>query len=111
MLRVRESAISPVGALWKGVLSSGEYAIWDSPFLIPVGSVGEVDGKLAPSTFSSIDLSDQGNVLPLIHGPGQLKLHDETFNGTSFSTPFIAALYSPFGNYNIRNYIRTNDKL
>jgi len=105
LLRIRESSTSPVGALWKGTMSNGDYAIWDSPFLIPVGSVGEIDGKLAPSTFSSIDLSNKGNILPLIHGPGQLKLGDEVLNGTSFSTPFIAALYSPFGTFNIRNYI------
>ena len=85
--------------------SSSDQSIWDSPFLIPVGSVGELGAKLSPSPFSSIDISDQGHVSPLLLGPGQLDIGEGVLNGTSFSTPFIAALYSPFGSFNIKNYI------
>ncbi|MFT6658731.1 NADase-type glycan-binding domain-containing protein [Maritalea sp.] len=105
LLRIRRNSTSRYGTPWNGLRSNGDYAIWDSPFLIPVGSVGEIDGKLSPSVFSSIDMSNEGKVQPLIYGPGQLNLNGETFNGTSYSTPFIAALYSAFGTFNIRNYI------
>lgn len=105
LLRILRNSTSRYGEPWNGLRSSGDYAFWDSPFLIPVGSVGEIDGKLSPSAFSSIDLSNKGEVQPLIYGPGQLNLNGETLNGTSYATPFIAALYSPFGSFNIRNYI------
>jgi len=104
-LRIREASTTSFGPRWNGIRSNGDYAIWDSPFLIPVGAVGELGSKLSPSSFSSIDLSPSGEVQPLVHGPGQIDLDGKTLNGTSFATPFIAALYSPFGAFNIKNYI------
>lgn len=104
-IRVRKNWTYDAGPAWNGLRSSGDYAIWDSPFLIPVGSVGEDKGRLAPSAFSSIDKSNKGKTMPLVLGPGQIIVGKETHEGTSFATPFIAALYAPFSTQNISNVI------
>jgi hypothetical protein len=104
-IRVRKHLMYPEGPAWNGLRSSGDYAIWDSPFLIPVGSVGEQHGHLAPSVFSSIDRSNMDEIMPLVLGPGQVKIGEETFEGTSFATPFLAALYAAYGANNISNVI------
>ncbi len=104
-IRVRKNLMFDAGPAWNGLRSSGDYAIWDSPFLIPVGSVGEDRGHLVPSVFSSIDKSNKGKTMPLVLGPGQIKVGKEAFEGTSFATPFIAALYAPFSTHNISNVI------
>jgi hypothetical protein len=104
-IRVRKHGLRDAGPAWNGLRSSGDYAIWDSPFLIPVGSVGERHGHLAPSVFSSIDRSNMDKTMPLVLGPGQVIVGEETLNGTSFATPFIAALYATYGAQNISNVI------
>jgi len=109
IVRVIEVNTMPWDKPWNGLRSSTDWAIWDSPFVISVGSVGAWEGKLAPSGFSSIDISNQGEVVPLVLGPGQFFGEDgELFHGTSFSTPFLAALYAQAGSHNIRNYIEAS---
>lgn len=92
---------------FNGTDSLNAFSQFESPFLISVGSFGlDKAGQPAPSKFSSIGRTNSGEVAPQVIGPGQLKMDDgEVLNGTSFSTPFIAAMYSVFASYNIRDVI------
>ncbi|NVJ92364.1 MAG: SUMF1/EgtB/PvdO family nonheme iron enzyme [Methylocystaceae bacterium] len=94
-------------ALMNGQESLNVMSQIESPFIIPVGSFGQnKKGELTPSLFSSIGHTSDGQVSPLVLGPGQLKMENgEVMNGTSFATPFLAALYSVHASYNIKNYI------
>ncbi len=92
--------------IFNGLESLGAYAQQDSPFVVPVGSFGKNgDGELVPSKFSSIGHTNTGEIAPFVLGPGQLELDGEILSGTSFATPFLAAMYSIFADYNIRNVI------
>lgn len=93
-------------ALLNGQESMGIMAQFESPFLTVVGSFGQdKSGHLQPSNFSSIGHTNTGQIGPHILGPGQFLIDGKQINGTSFATPFIAALYSVFGSYNIKNVI------
>ncbi len=78
----------------------------ESPFIVSVGAFGMGEnGGLEPSLFSSIGHSYSGELVPHILGPGQVVVEGSTLNGTSFATPFVAALYAKFASYNIKNFI------
>jgi|GEM_PF-3455293 hypothetical protein len=82
---------------------------YESPFLISVGAFGMgKEGRLEPSLFSSIGHTQTGSVSPHILGPGQLVLNDKKIRGTSYATPFIAALYTTMASYNIKNVIEAS---
>jgi hypothetical protein len=95
---------------WKGVFNGRQSLStetqYESPFLISVGSFGlNQNGRIEPSVFSSIGSTYLGEISPHILGPGQVNLDGETLDGTSFSTPYIAALYANYATQNIKNVI------
>lgn len=91
---------------FNGLESLGLYAQQDSPFIISVGGFGKNGAGPVPSAFSSIGHTNTGGIGPLVAGPGQLDMGGgEILNGTSFATPFIAAMYSIFADYNVRNVV------
>jgi hypothetical protein len=78
----------------------------ESSFLISVGAYGLGDnGKLKPSSFSSIGQGYNGSLLPHVIGPGQFILDGKVKNGTSYAGPFIAGLYAKYAAFNLKNYI------
>lgn len=78
----------------------------ESPFFISVGAYGLAeDGKLKPSSFSSIGQGYNGSLLPHVIGPGQFILDEKVRNGTSYAGPFIAGLYAKYAAFNVKNYI------
>ncbi|NOX73186.1 MAG: hypothetical protein GXP03_06055 [Alphaproteobacteria bacterium] len=102
-------------AILNGQESMGIMAQYESPFLTVVGGFGkDSSGRLQPSNFSSIGHTNTGQIGPHILGPGQFLIDGKPLSGTSFATPFIAALYSTFADYNVKNVIEataTKEKL
>jgi hypothetical protein len=99
------------GGIYNGLESLNVFSQYESPFLITVGSFGlGKSGALEPSLFSSIGHTNTGQIGPDILGPGQLLVDGEEYSGTSFATPFIAALYSAFADYNIKNVIEESSR-
>ncbi len=87
---------------------SGELALKESPFIVTVGSYGMgKDDKLVPSSFSSYTKTIDGELLPHILGPGQLKFGEKKIQGTSFSSPFISSFYAKYSGYNIKNLVES----
>jgi hypothetical protein len=95
--------------------SLGIMAQYESPYITVIGGFGrDSSERLQPSNFSSIGRTNSGEIAPHILGPGQFLIDGKPLNGTSFATPFVAALYSAFADYNIKNVIQataTKDKL
>jgi len=91
---------------YNGQESLNAYSQYESPFLISVGSFGkDKSGALAPSIFSSIGHTNSGKIAPHVVGPGQLNFEGEVLRGTSYATPFMAAMYSVYADYNIKNVL------
>jgi hypothetical protein len=89
-----------------GQESLGIMAQYESPYVTVIGGFGrDSSERLQPSNFSSIGHTNTGQIGPHILGPGQFLIDGKPLNGTSFATPFMAALYSSFADYNIKNVI------
>jgi hypothetical protein len=89
-----------------GLQTTNAYLHRENPFAIFVGSFGRTSsGALAPSAFSNIGTAADGRLIPHVLGPGQLVLDGRPTNGTSFSSPFITALYATRVGYNFKNLI------
>jgi tetratricopeptide (TPR) repeat protein len=100
------SSVGTHKGFFNGLESLNAFSQWESPFLITVGSFGkDAEGKPTPSHFSSIGHTTTGELGPNILGPGQLLIDGEDWNGTSYATPFLAALYSTFANFNVKNFM------
>ncbi|MCJ8324161.1 MAG: hypothetical protein HRU29_15890 [Rhizobiales bacterium] len=107
--------IGGAGGLFNGQESLNVFSQYESPFLISIGAFGmSENGELEPSLSSSIGHTNTKQIAPYLLGPGQIIIDGEKFRGTSYSTPFVAAMYAPFMSYNIKNYIEATtsfDKL
>lgn len=89
-----------------GLQTTNAYLHRENPFVVFVGSFGRTaSGALAPSRFSNIGTAADGRLLPHVLGPGQLTIDGRPTNGTSFSSPFITALYATRVGYNFKNLI------
>jgi len=81
-------------------------SIAENPFIVTVGAISRSrDGKAAPSPFSGWGTTRGGEIIPHIHGPGQINLDGEVLNGTSLSTPFVAAMLITANGYNPKNIL------
>ena len=95
-----------LGLYLNGLQSIPNHLLRDSPFLVTVGSFGvTANAKLSPSGFSNFGVRPDGAVAPDVLGPGQLLIDGRVRQGTSFATPFLAAIYSLSPGYNIKNLI------
>lgn len=98
----------PIGVAgdFNGLQTTNAYLFRENPFATYVGSFGRTaDGRLAPSRFSNIGTAPDGRLVPHLLGPGQLLIDGKPTNGTSFSSPFITALYATRVGYNFKNLI------
>ena len=81
-------------------------SVAENPFIVTVGAISRSrDGKAAPSPFSGWGTTREGGIIPHIHGPGQINLDGEVLNGTSLSTPFVAAMLITANGYNPKNIL------
>lgn len=83
-----------------------------SPYVISVGSFGRdpITKLPVPSDFSSI--SHHSEIMPMLHGPGELIIDNRVIQGTSFATPFIGAftaLRPVISPYNLMEGIASHD--
>lgn len=93
-------------AAFNGLQTTNAYLHRENPFVTYVGSFGRTaSGALAPSAFSNVGTTSDGRLLPHVLGPGQLLIDGRPTNGTSFSSPFITALYATQVGYNFKNLI------
>lgn len=91
---------------YNGLQTALTYMFRENPFAIYVGSFGKAAGRgYTPSSFSDIATGPDGKLIPHLLGPGQLRLDGKALNGTSFSSPFLTALYATRVGYNIKNLI------
>lgn len=98
----------PRGVLgdFNGLQTTNAYLFRENPFTTFVGSFGRVaGGRFSPSPFSNIGTAPDGRIVPHVLGPGQLLIDGKRTNGTSFSSPFITALYATQIGYNFKNLI------
>ena len=98
----------PIGVRgdYNGLQTALTYMFRENPFAIYVGSFGKAaSGGFTPSSFSDIATGPDGKLIPHLLGPGQLRLDGKELNGTSFSSPFLTALYATRVGYNIKNLI------
>jgi hypothetical protein len=98
----------PIGVLadFNGLQTTNAYLFRENPFSTFVGSFGRAaSGRLSPSPFSNIGTAPDGRIVPHVLGPGQLLIDGKPTNGTSFSSPFITALYATRVGYNFKNLI------
>jgi hypothetical protein len=98
----------PIGVIgdFNGLQTTNAYLFRENPFATYVGSFGRTaDGRLSPSRFSNIGTARDGRLVPHLLGPGQLLIDGKPTNGTSFSSPFITALYATRVGYNFKNLI------
>lgn len=105
-LRLGRQTRIHLGQDWNGHNSGSDLATWDSPFLVSVGSVGNMNGELRPTLFSSIDVSGSGEIVPLVMGPDQLEFGGIALRGTGNSAAVAAALYTIAGAHNVRNFVQ-----
>ncbi len=95
-----------VAADYDGLQTVPGYEYRDNPFVIFVGGFGKTaGGHLAPSSFSDIGRTAHGRLVPDVLGPGQLLIDGQEHDGTSFATPFLAALYATRVGYNLKNLV------
>ena len=91
---------------FNGLQTTNAYLSRENPFVTFVGSFGKAaGGRLAPSPFSNIGTAPDGRLTPHILGPGQLLIEGRKTNGTSFSSPFVTAMYATQVGYNFKNLI------
>ncbi|OFX03800.1 MAG: hypothetical protein A3D94_15955 [Alphaproteobacteria bacterium RIFCSPHIGHO2_12_FULL_66_14] len=91
---------------FNGLQTTNAYLFRENPFVTFVGSFGKAaGGRLAPSPFSNIGTAPDGRLTPHVLGPGQLLIEGRKTNGTSFSSPFITAMYATQVGYNFKNLI------
>lgn len=91
---------------FNGLQTTNTYLFRENPFVTFVGSFGKVaGGRFAPSPFSNIGIAPDGRLTPHVLGPGQLLIDGKPTNGTSFSSPFITAMYATQVGYNFKNLI------
>lgn len=91
---------------FNGLQTTNAYLFRENPFVTFVGSFGKVaGGRFAPSPFSNIGTAPDGRLTPHVLGPGQLLIDGRPTNGTSFSSPFITAMYATQVGYNFKNLI------
>lgn len=98
----------PIAVLadFNGLQTTNAYLFRENPFATYVGSFGRAaNGRLSPSPFSNIGTAPNGRLVPHVLGPGQLLIDGKRTNGTSFSSPFITALYATRVGYNFKNLI------
>jgi len=67
-------------------------------------------GALEPSLFSGIGHTNTEQIGPRCSRSRPTACDGEEYSGTSFATPFIAALYSAFADYNIKNVIEESSR-
>lgn len=91
---------------FNGLQTTNAYMFRENPFTTFVGSFGRAaGGRFSPSPFSNIGTAPDGRIVPHVLGPGQLLIDGRPTNGTSFSSPFITALYATQVGYNFKNLI------
>lgn len=91
---------------FNGLQTVNAYLFRENPFVTFVGSFGKVaGGRFAPSPFSNVGTAPDGRLTPHVLGPGQLLIDGRPTNGTSFSSPFITAMYATQVGYNFKNLI------
>jgi|GEM_PF-2260212 len=91
---------------FNGLQTTNAYLFRENPFTTFVGSFGKAaGGRFSPSPFSNIGTAPDGRIVPHVLGPGQLLVDGRPTNGTSFSSPFITALYATQVGYNFKNLI------
>lgn len=91
---------------FNGLRTTNAYLFRENPFVTFVGSFGKVGGgRFAPSPFSNVGTAPDGRLTPHVLGPGQLLIEGRPTNGTSFSSPFITAMYATQVGYNFKNLI------
>lgn len=91
---------------FNGLQTTNAYMFRENPFTTFVGSFGRAaGGRFSPSPFSNIGTAPDGRIVPHVLGPGQLLIDGKPTNGTSFSSPFITALYATQVGYNFKNLI------
>lgn len=91
---------------FNGLQTTNAYLFRENPFTTFVGSFGKATGgRFSPSPFSNIGTAPDGRIVPHVLGPGQLLVDGRPTNGTSFSSPFITALYATQVGYNFKNLI------
>lgn len=91
---------------FNGLQAANAYLFRENPFVTFVGSFGKAaGGRFAPSRFSSAGTAPDGRLTPHVLGPGQLLIDGKPTNGTSFSSPFITAMYATQVGYNFKNLI------
>ncbi|MBI3199270.1 MAG: S8 family serine peptidase, partial [Rhodospirillales bacterium] len=95
-----------VSADFNGLQTTNAYLFRENPFVTFVGSFGKAaGGRFAPSPFSNVGTAPDGRLTPHVLGPGQLLIDGKPTNGTSFSSPFITAMYATQVGYNFKNLI------
>lgn len=91
---------------FNGLQTTNAYLFRENPFVTFVGSFGKAaGGRFAPSPFSNVGTAPDGRLTPHVLGPGQLQIDGRPTNGTSFSSPFITAMYATQVGYNFKNLI------
>ncbi|TAJ37593.1 MAG: hypothetical protein EPO55_18395 [Reyranella sp.] len=91
---------------FNGLQTTNAYLFRENPFVTFVGSFGKAaGGRFAPSPFSNVGTAPDGRLTPHVLGPGQLLIDGRPTNGTSFSSPFITAMYATQVGYNFKNLI------
>lgn len=91
---------------FNGLQTTNAYLFRENPFVTFVGSFGKAaGGRFTPSPFSNVGTAPDGRLTPHVLGPGQLLIDGRPTNGTSFSSPFITAMYATQVGYNFKNLI------